>query len=380
MTTLVPAPPGLEFMSRLSLPQLCGQLLVVGFDGSALPGELATALSAGLRAGVIFFRRNLPNIEAAWSLCRAIHSASQADLVPLISLDQEGGRVTRLPHPVRALPAMRTLGMLKDVDFIQRASGVVARGLAVMGFNCNYAPVLDVDSNPKNPVIGDRSFSADPRKVAHMGLAFARGLSKNGILSCGKHFPGHGDTDLDSHLALPTVNRSRAQLETNELLPFREAVAQRIDALMTAHVVYPALDPSCTPATISPSILTDLLRNQWGYRGLVFSDDLCMKALNGTCSLDVSAKRAVRAGCDLLLICHGTAPVDDVLDALVREAEMDPAFSARVWDAAQRSLAARRRFPPRPALQLSAIEHVLLGEETRQLFAELDERLKALST
>ncbi len=365
-------------MSRLSLPQLCGQLLVVGFDGSTLPDELATALAAGLRAGAIFFRRNLPNIEAAWSSCRAIYGASLTDLPPLISLDQEGGRVTRLPHPVRALPAMRALGKLRDVDFVQRAAGIVARGLAVMGFNCNFAPVLDVDSNPKNPVIGDRSFSDDPRKVAHMGLAFARGLARSGILPCGKHFPGHGDTLADSHLALPTVNRSRAQLDATELLPFREAVAQTIDALMTAHVVYPALDPSCNPATVSPAILTDLLRNQWGYRGLVFSDDLCMKAMSGSHSLAVSAKRAIRAGCDVLLICHGTAEVDDVLDALVREAETDPAFSARVWDAAQRSVAARRRFPPRPALQLSAIEHVLLGDEARQLFAELDERVKAL--
>ena len=186
---------------------------------------------------------------------------------PIISLDQEGGRVTRLPEPARALPSMRTLGSLHDVELVQRAAAIVARGLSVVGFSCNFAPVLDVDSNPQNPIIGDRSFSSDPRLVAHMGLAFARGLAKGGILSCGKHFPGHGDTLLDSHLALPTVNRPRAQLERIELLPFREAVAQPIDALMTAHVVYPELDAEANPATLSYPILTELLRKQWGYRG-----------------------------------------------------------------------------------------------------------------
>ena len=378
MTTLAPAPPGLEIMSRMSLPQLCGQLLVVGFEGTTLPSDLAAALSAGLRAGVILFRRNLPNIEAAWSLCRELCGACDPALPPLISVDQEGGRVTRLPQPARALPSMRSLGALKDVNLVQRAASIVARGLAVVGFNCNFAPVLDVDSNPGNPVIGDRSFSSDPHLVAHLGLAFARGLSKGGVLACGKHFPGHGDTVLDSHLDLPTVDRSRDRLERVELLPFREAVAQSIDALMTAHVAYPALDPSNTPATLSPLIVTELLRKQWGYHGLVVSDDVGMKALSAKYSAEASAKLAVRAGCDIVLLCHNGAEVDRVLDSLVNEAESDPAFSARIWEGAQRSLTARYRYPPRPALQASALQHVLLGDEATRLFDELDERINAL--
>ena len=235
-----------------------------------------------------------------------------------------------------------------------------------------------VDSNPHNPIIGDRSFSGDPHLVAHLGLAFARGLSKAGIMACGKHFPGHGDTLLDSHLALPTVSRSRAHLERVELLPFREAVAQRIDALMTAHVVYPNLDPSDTPATLSPTIISKLLRKQWGYQGLVVSDDLGMKALSTKYSPETCAKLAIRAGCDMVLLCHDTGEADRVLEALVSEAESDPAFSARVWEAAQRSLIARYKYRPRPALQASALEHVLLGDEARRLFDDLEERLKGL--
>ena len=380
MTTLAPAPPGLEFISRMSLPQVCGQLLVVGFEGTTLPDNLASALAAGLRAGVVLFRRNLPSIEAAWSLCRETNSVCQPHLSPIIALDQEGGRVTRLPVPVRALPSMRVMGRLGDADFIKRAAGMVARSLTVLGFNCNFAPVLDVDSNPHNPIIGDRSFSSDPHLVAHLGLAFARGLSEGGMIACGKHFPGHGDTQQDSHLELPTVRKSRQLLENTELLPFREAAARQIDALMTAHVVYPELDSAGIAATFSKPIVTDLLRDAWGYQGVVFSDDLDMKAVSAGNSLEDCAKLAIRAGCDVLLICHSSGAIDRVLDALVSEAEIDPVFCARVLEAAQRSLTIRLRCPARPAMQSSALECVLLGKDVQSFFKELDERASSIVT
>jgi len=375
MTTLAPAPAGLEAISHLSLPQLCGQLLIVGFDGASLPDGLADALSMGLRAGVILFRGNMPTLETTWALCKEVHQASPPALPALIGLDQEGGRVSRLPAPARSLPPMRALGELGDLELVKRAASIVARGLLSLGFNCNFAPVLDVDSNPRNPIIGDRSFSSDPHWVAHMGIAFARGLSSSGILPCGKHFPGHGDTALDSHLELPCVERSREQLDRMELLPFREAVAQNIESLMTAHVVYPGLDPSGNPATLSRPILTELLRQRWGYQGLVFSDDLTMKAVSAQSSLEENAKNAIMAGCDVVLICRDSEGVDGVLESLVSEAENNPAFSARVYESACRSLSARYRFPSRPAHQYSIVEHSLLGEEARTFFDELDRRL-----
>jgi len=283
--------------------------------------------------------------------------------------------VTRLPPPARVLPPMRALGWLSDLDLAKRAGHVVGRGLLGLGFNCNFAPVLDVDSNPKNPIIGDRSFSSDPLLVAHLGLAFAQGLASAGILPCGKHFPGHGDTTLDSHLALPRVERSRKQLEKIELLPFKEAVSQRLESIMTAHVVYPALDSTCTPATLSRPILTDLLRQDYGYQGLVFSDDLRMKAVSAQHTIEESAKLAILAGCDIILICHDGDDIDRVLEALVIEAESSPAFSERVYESALRSLSARYRFPLRSALQISAMEHSLLGSEAQAFFDELDRRL-----
>lgn len=373
MTSDESSQPESEWSSGLSLPQLCGQLLIVGFSGTELPGDLERDLSAGLRGGVILFRRNLPTLEATWKLCCQVVRTCQPRLAPLIGIDEEGGRVTRLPSPARKLPPMRRLGVHGDSSLIERAAAAVGKGLSALGFNMDFAPVLDVDSNPANPVIGDRSFSNESRAVAHCGLAFARGLNKSGLLACGKHFPGHGDTHVDSHLELPFVKRPRDELERRELLPFREAAAQGLDAMMTAHVVYDALDPR-HPATLSQKILTDLLRTAWAYPGLIVSDDLEMGALvNNGNSLEENAVAAIRAGCDQLLVCHSTERASQVLDALIDEADADPAFCQRVHESAERSLAARLRCPPRPESQFAAVEHVMLGAETRQLFDEVEQ-------
>jgi beta-N-acetylhexosaminidase len=367
---------GSRLLSHLSLPQLCGQLIVVGFESTNLPDELAADLAAGLRGGVILFRRNTPTVASTWTTCCRVLAACDPQLPPLIAVDQEGGRVSRLPEPIRTLPSMRTLASIEDVSLIERAAETVARGLVALGFNCNFAPVLDVDSNPLNPVIGDRSFSNDPHQVARCGLAFARGLNRGGVLACGKHFPGHGDTLHDSHVQLPRVERSLDELERTELLPFQEAAAQPIDALMTAHVVYSALDPSA-PATLSSTIITALLRDRWGYQGLVISDDLEMGAIRQNYSLQSSAIEAIRAGCDLVLVCHSTQAASQVLDALVNEAECSPEFCDRVYESARRSLLARRRCPPRPAPQLAEVEDILLGASAQQVFDEICRRTPA---
>lgn len=372
------APPGSRLLGRLSLPQLCGQLIVVGFESVTLPDELAQDLAAGLRAGVILFRRNTPDLATTWRTCSRIAEVCDRQLAPLIAIDEEGGRVSRLPEPIPTLPSMRRLGSLDDVGLVERAAETVAKGLLSLGFNCDFAPVLDVDSNPSNPVIGDRSFSREPHRVAHFGCAFAHGLNRGGVLACGKHFPGHGDTVQDSHVELPRVERTLAELESVELLPFREAAARGIDALMTAHVVFPALDPTC-PATLSRAIVTEMLRGRWGYQGLVVSDDLEMGAIRQHHTLQSSAIAAVRAGCNLILICHSTQAAGQVLDALVSEAENSPEFCDQIYESARRSLSARLRCPPRPARQLAEAEHLLLGAATRSVFEEIGARLNQQS-
>jgi beta-N-acetylhexosaminidase len=207
----------------------------------------------------------------------------------------------------------------------------------------SFAPVLDVHTRPDNPIIGDRAFDSTPDGVARKAGAWAAGLADGALLSCGKHFPGHGDTTVDSHLALPRVERDREGLERIEIAPFR-ALAKNVDAMMTAHVVYPAWDDR--PATLSRALCTELLRHRLGFEGVLFSDDLEMKAITAPVE---AAVLAVAAGCDVLLVCSRADLADEVHAALVREVEKSATFRARCEEAAARSLAMRKRVPPAPA-------------------------------
>lgn len=319
---------------------LAGQLLVTGFRSAEAPRSYLDRLARGERAGAILFKRNLlGSPDDVARLTAELHAAAPIDLPVLVGVDQEGGRVARLGAPVLALPPMRTLADRLTLDDLASIAEQLARELASLGFSTAFSPVLDVDSNPDNPVIGDRSPSSDPARVAATGLAFARGLERGGLLACGKHFPGHGDTELDSHLALPRVRASRAELDGRELVPFVAAARASLPMLMTAHVVYDALDDA-RPATLSPRVIRGLLRDELAYDGVVVSDDLEMKAL--TAPVEESAIEAIAAGCDLLLICSDEELADRAHAALTAEIERSAAFGARALEAARRSLAMRR--------------------------------------
>jgi beta-N-acetylhexosaminidase len=215
--------------------------------------------------------------------------------------------------------------------------------LALAGINLNFAPVLDVHSNPQNPVIGDRSFADDANRVIEMTSAWTRGLRTGGIIPCGKHFPGHGDTDKDSHVDLPVVDKSLDALMRVDLAPFIHAGRSDIESLMTAHVVYPALDPDL-PATLSEKIVTGLLRHSLGYDGLVFSDDMEMKAISDNHGLEQSVALAVRAGVDVLLFCHEPASAVGAFEVLCAEAERDPSVRAQVENSYRRNTELKRRW------------------------------------
>jgi beta-N-acetylhexosaminidase len=362
-------------VERLSPAQLAGQLLVVGFDGDRPPPDLARALRSGERAGVILFRRNLSDglrgLQALQGLCGELSALSPPDLPTLIAIDEEGGRVARLRPPALALPPMRRLADLGDLELVERVGRVLGRELACLGLTLDFAPVVDVDTNPDNPVIGDRAFSDDPARVVAYAGAFSRGLRAGGVQTCLKHFPGHGDTLEDSHLALPKVVHARERLERIEFRPFRELVGLA-DSMMTAHVIYASLDPH-RPATLSPLIVRDVLRRELGFEGVLFSDDLEMQAIAGHLSVERSAVEALSAGCDLLLICSRAEAQERVHRALCERIEKDGAFRRRCAEAAARSLELRRRCPPRPgsADDLAALLH----SEVAPLEAEIARRL-----
>jgi beta-N-acetylhexosaminidase len=314
----------------------CGQLLWVGFDGATLPAELAGRLRTGQAGGVTLFRRNIEDLDQVAALARDLHAAG--DNV-LISIDQEGGRVQRLRAPATEWPAMLNLSdhWIRDpggaVRLGEAIGKAIALELAALDLDLDFAPVLDVLTNAQNPVIGDRSFAMTVKGVVELAGAVARGLAAGGVLTSGKHFPGHGDTHLDSHLALPRVDHDLARLRAVELAPFA-ALAGNLPTIMTAHVVFAALDDQ-HPATLSPAVL-GLLRDELAYGGVIVSDDLEMKAIADHYGVEDAVIRGLRAGCDVFLLCHRAELQYAAHAALVAHAEKDSRVRERVRQSAAR--------------------------------------------
>lgn len=338
-----------------ALRRLCGQLVVGGFEGTALPGSFVRALVAGERGGAVLFARNLtPDPMQCAGLARAIAANSAVDLPPLVAIDQEGGRVQRLEAPVLQLPPMRAFGEAGEAGLAQEAAGALARQLAALGITMDFAPVLDLDTCATNPIIGDRAFDRDPGVVERLGRAVSQGLRDGGVLSCGKHFPGHGDTTKDSHLDLPVVTLDHDRVVREHARPFLQPPVVH-DAIMTAHVVYPALDPAL-PATLSPKVLALARTGASPFAGCIVSDDLEMKAIADRWPIEESSVRAIEAGCDVLLVCRSEELQERAVEALARKATLDRRFEERVHDASARFLALRRRVPPRPVSARAAFD------------------------
>lgn len=355
-----------------------GQLLWIGFEGRAVDAELRDAIGRGRCGGVILFARNLAvgedgalAIDEQLDQHRRLRGAVGSNQPPLlIAVDQEGGTVQRFRAPLTRWPPMMTLAG-EDAERAEAVGRALGLELAALGVDVDFAPVLDVHTNPNNPVIGERAFSTDPERAAELALGFARGLAASGVLGCGKHFPGHGDTATDSHLALPRVGADRERIESVELLPFRRAVAAAMPMIMTAHVIFDALDPAL-PATLSPAVVGGVLRRDLGYRGVVVSDDLDMKAIADHWGIAEAAERAVLAGCDVLLLCRDVEHQVVAYEGLIRAAERSSELRAAVGGAARRVDALKRAHVlggrERPGLEvIGAAEHRALAASLGQL-------------
>lgn len=354
--------------SEKALQTQVGQLIVGGFHGPRVPEDFRSLIRGGVVGGVILFKENLGGLLECASMLEELQREAPSPL--WTAIDQEGGRVQRLEPPFLQLPPMRWVGDRHDARLARRIGVLLAEGLAALGFRQDYAPVLDVDTNPANPVIGDRSFSRDPVRVAELGAALIEGLQNGGVAACGKHFPGHGDTETDSHLTLPVVRRDWPTLEAVELLPFRRAISASIGMLMTAHVVYPAVDER--PATLSRKWLHDVLRTQLGYTGLVVSDDLDMKAVTaeklGIADDSGVVVESLLAGCDAFLFCQEPERLARAEEALIRAAERSSTVRDRIAESAARLATFRRTLGDgRPMwnrlAQFPVAEHLQLREQ-----------------
>lgn len=294
-----------------------GALLMIGFEGE-MPSEKTLAfLRRHQIGGVILFSRNIQDPAQCARLTGALRRCVP-DL--LIAIDQEGGRVLRLGPPFTPFPSARRIGACDDPAISYQCAAAMATEMAAVGINMDFAPVLDVDSNPQNPVIGDRAFGTTPEAVSRHAKAVIAGLQDHGIIACGKHFPGHGDTLADSHHTLPSVPHSRERLHAVEVPPFVDAIRAGVAAMMTAHVLYPAWDARW-PASLSPAIVTDLLRKKLGFDGMVMTDDLEMKGITEREGVADAAVRALQAGSDMALVCHAEAAQQAALEALIHAAE-----------------------------------------------------------
>ena len=318
-----------------------GQRLILGFEGRAVTDDLRHLVAEVRPAGFILFQRNVESPEQVRELNRELASLVDPAAPAWLTVDQEGGREQRVRAPAPEWPPMRAVGAAPGHTV--EVSRALARELRAMGFNLNYAPVADVDSNPDNPVIGDRAFDRDPMRVAQHVVDFIGAHQAEGVVACAKHFPGHGDTAVDSHLDLPVVERDEAELRALELPPFRAAVQARVGTVMVSHVVFPAWDPD-HPATLSKRIVPRLLRDELGYDGVVLSDDMEMKAVAGRWSVEEQVHRGTDATLDVFLVCHQPALQLAFFEALVRGQETHPAFERHSVDAARRVHALRERF------------------------------------
>jgi beta-N-acetylhexosaminidase len=341
-----------------------GQLAIAGFAGESIPADLKAVAREFDLGGIILFARNVSAPEQVAEISREARTMAQ-ELPLWVSVDQEGGRVARLKAPFTIWPPMLTLGRSGDEGLAERFAAALAAELKAVGITLDYTPVLDILTNPKNPVIGDRALAERAEDVARLGRTIVRVLQREGIAACGKHFPGHGDTAVDSHHELPLVEHPPDRLDAVELVPFRAAIAEGVAAIMTAHILMPAMDEE-RPATLSPAIVDGLLKKKLGFGGLVVSDDLEMRAISGRYGLPEATVAAIAAGCDAVLMCGASQePQAAALEALVKAVEDGALPVKRVEDALARHRRMKERFlaPARPAPLTGAALRAALGRD-----------------
>jgi len=324
---------------------------MLGFEGESLPPELADYLDRGL-AGVVVYRRNFASVEGLLALTTKIRQAAGRPV--LIGIDQEGGTRFALREPFTMWPSAAELGRSGNIEFTGQIATAMALELRAAGCNLNFAPMLDLHVNPESPVTQDRSFGADPHRVAKLGVAFDRGLRAGGVLSCAKHFPGHGDTVVDPHRDLPVFMGTIEQLESSELVPFAAAVAAGVPLIMTAHILLPRVDAE-NPASLSQIVLGDMLRRRLGFGGVILADDLGMGAIARRYGPGEASVRTLRAGTDIAMLCHDWLAVAPAI-AAVTEARREGLFPEIEWQASlkriERACALSDTVRPRPPLEI----------------------------
>ncbi len=331
--------------SKNDLQALVGQLFVVGFEGLSVPSEFKEAVQDLNLGGTIYFKRNCESPAQLAELSNELQfSVRSKNFYPLfIAIDHEGGIVNRLSKPFTKFPGNDALGELGSPKVAFQFGMYLAKELKAVGININFAPVVDVETNPNNPVMKKRMFSSDPEVVSKMGSAVCRGIQKMGVIAVAKHFPGHGDTTVDSHFALPKVDKTFEQLDECELIPFKRLAKSRVEGIMTAHILNPNLDAEY-PATLSIKTVEQILRKDLRFSKLIFSDDMEMKAIVDNYGAEEAAVLAVNAGCDVLIYRGDNGLPHKNIEAIIKAVESNRIPKAKIEAAVQRIHAAKKSY------------------------------------
>jgi beta-N-acetylhexosaminidase len=334
-----------ERVRSMDVREKIGQMVMVGIEGYEINEQTRQLIEQHRAGGVILFGRNVSDAVQTLKLLNDLKEANQqVSRIPLLlGVDEEGGKVSRLPKEFIPAPSARDVGRTDDPSLAYRIGQTTAGALRALGWNVDFAPVLDVDSNPDNPVIGDRSYADNADAVAAMGVEMMRGLQAEHVIPVVKHFPGHGDTSVDSHVDLPVVPHAEERLRRVELAPFAEAVRQGADAVMVGHLLVPAFDES-VPASMSSTLIGGLLRDELGFDGVVFTDDMTMGAITSQYGIGEAAVKAVQAGADIVMIAHGYDQQIAAIRALEQAAESGAIAPERLDESVMRILRLKRKY------------------------------------
>ncbi|WP_106768110.1 beta-N-acetylhexosaminidase [Paenibacillus faecalis] len=360
-------------VSSLSLEQKIGQMFICGFD-SLTPNDHAKKLIHDYHVGgIVYFRRNVQTLPQLSKLSSSLQELAASSGQPslLVAIDQEGGMVARIDHEgISRIPGNMALGATGNQDYTYQVEKIGAKELRALGINMNFAPCLDINNNPLNPVIGVRSFGEDPEAVATHGLAAIKAYQEEGVSATAKHFPGHGDTSVDSHLGLAAVPHDRARLEQVELYPFKKAIENEVDAIMTAHVSFPAIEPGGIPATLSHAVLTGLLREEMRFHGLIITDCLEMHAISKEFGIPEGAVRSIEAGADCVLVSHTLKDQEAAIRAVIDAVRSGRISEERIDASVERILTLKMR-NAHTAINLPAADIASISQEAKGLLSEI---------
>ena len=355
-----------EQLDQMTTEEKVGQLLMAGMEGTELGEDARQAIEEYQVGGVILFKRNVESVAQLTALTDALKALNResGNIPLLVGVDEEGGLVSRMPDELEDLPSMYDVGATGNAQLAYTVGRTLAELCVNQGINLDFAPVLDIWSNPDNTVIGPRAFGTDADTVISMALPVMSGLQDYGVIPVVKHFPGHGDTSVDSHVDLPVVEKSLEELKEEELRPFAAAIAQGADVVMVAHILEKELDPDL-PASLSPAVIGGVLREELGFDGVVCTDDLTMAAISDTWGMGEAAVLAVEAGADLLLVCHEADNLTAARDALLAAVEQGRITEERLDESVRRLLELKENYAladtTAPGLDVAAANEVIDG-------------------